>query len=117
MRILADESADFLFVRSLREAGYDVTAIAEASSGLEDRLVAQRAVALGCLLLTEDKDFGQLVHAEGLGAVGVILLRYPAAARRHMADALAELLERRGQSLVGCFVVLQPGRVRITQLP
>jgi hypothetical protein len=117
VRILADESTDFLYVRRLREVGHDVTAIAEVSSGLEDRAVAQQAATLGCLLLTEDKDFGQLVHAQGRGAVGVILLRYPAAARHHMAAALTELLERRGQNLVGCFVVLQPGRVRITHLP
>jgi len=61
VRILADESADFLFVRRLREGGNEVTAIAEVSSGLEDRSVARQAAQSGSILLTEDKDFGQLV--------------------------------------------------------
>ncbi|MGH9202788.1 MAG: DUF5615 family PIN-like protein, partial [Vicinamibacterales bacterium] len=39
MRFLADESCDFTVVRALREAGHDVTSIAEISPGVDDEVV------------------------------------------------------------------------------
>jgi len=61
---LADESCDFAVVRSLRSAGYDVVAIAEIAPRTQDPEVIDLAVQQRRVLLTEDKDFGQLVYAE-----------------------------------------------------
>jgi hypothetical protein len=63
MRFLADESCDFSVVRALRSAGHDVIAIAEISPREEDPSVMERAVGESRILITEDKDFGQLVYA------------------------------------------------------
>jgi hypothetical protein len=46
---------------------------------------------------------------------GVILLRYPPTARRAMPMAVVRLVERYGERLAGCFVVVQPARVRISR--
>lgn len=113
MRLLADESCDFAVVRALREAGFDVAAVGEASPGAEDNVVIDLAVREGRMLITEDKDFGQLMYAEGRAAGGVLLLRFPARARLVMAQSVVELMQQHGERLVGRFVVLQPGRVRI----
>ncbi len=61
MRFLADESCDFSIVRALRGAGHDVVAVAEQSGGIPDDVVIELARADSRVLLTEDKDFGQLV--------------------------------------------------------
>ena len=113
MRFLADENCDFAVVRALRAAGHDVLAVAEAAPGTEDVVVVDLAVREGRILLTEDKDFGQLVYAAKRGTGGVILLRYPATARTNLSEAVMELVGRLGESLLGRFVVMQPGRVRI----
>ena len=63
MRFLADESCDFAVVRALREAGHDVAAVRELSLGVADDVVINLAVRENRILLTEDKDFGQLVYA------------------------------------------------------
>jgi hypothetical protein len=63
MRFLADESRDFAVVRALRAAGHDVVAVAELSPQAEDDTVMEQALSQARLLLTEDKDFGQLVYA------------------------------------------------------
>lgn len=63
MRFLADESCDFAVVRALRAAGHDVRAVAEAMPGGDDEDVIALAARDHRLLLTEDKDFGQLVFA------------------------------------------------------
>ena len=78
MHFLADESCDFSVVRALRFAGHDVVAIAEVSPREEDDDVRERAVAANCILITEDKDFGQLVYANMRRTGGVIFIRFPA---------------------------------------
>lgn len=63
VRFLADESCDFRIVRALRAAGHDVHAIVEDSPGAPDGAVLESARKVNRILLTEDRDFGQLVFA------------------------------------------------------
>ena len=63
-----------------------------------------------------DKDFGQLVFAAAKENSGVILIRYPTSARATPSAAVIYLLADRGDTLYSRFVVLEPGRVRVTQL-
>ena len=63
MRLLADESCDFSVVRALRGAGHDVIAVAELFPSLDDSLILDLALREQRVLLTEDKDFGQLAYA------------------------------------------------------
>ena len=117
MRFLADESCDFAVVRALRSADHDVLAIAEVSPREEDQDVMERAVREGRLLITEDKDFGQLVYAKMEKTGGVIFIRFPARVRRSLPATVVEVVRRRGQRLIGTFTVLQPGRVRTGPSP
>ena len=66
-------------------------------------------------LLTEDKDFGRLVFAHGERAHGVMLLRYPSSTRNHIASVVVQLTEEQGDRLNECFVVIRPGRIRMTR--
>lgn len=84
--------------------------------GVDDERVIAVATADKRLLLTEDKDFGQLVFAAAKENSGVILIRYPASARSTLTEAVVKLLADRGDTLYSRFVVLEPGRVRVTQL-
>ena len=68
------------------------------------------------VLVTEDKDFGQLVHAASGMAVGVILLRFPRHARSRIGAAAVDAVNAIGDRLRTAFVVVEPGRFRITQL-
>lgn len=113
MRFLADESCDFAVVRALRAAGHDVLAVAELFPRLEDVAVLDLAIRQKRITLTEDKDFGQLVFADRRATGGVILVRFPLRARGDLAGTMVQLVRRRGERLTGCFVVVQPGRVRI----
>jgi predicted nuclease of predicted toxin-antitoxin system len=117
MRFLADESCDFSVVRALRSVGHDVAAIAEVSPREEDDDVRKRAVIANCILITEDKDFGQLVYANMRRTGGVIFNRFPSRARRNLADTVVEVVRQRGERLIGHFTVLQPGRVRTGRNP
>ena len=113
MRWLADECVAAPLVATLREAGHDVSYIADFASGLSDTEVLGLARDEHRLLLTEDKDFGELVYAARQKSCGVILLRFPAHARSSMSDALVEAVDRLGARLSSRFTVVQPGRIRI----
>lgn len=114
MKFLADESCDFIVVRVLRKAGYDVQAISEISPALDDDKVIEMAIREERVLLTEDKDFGQLAMAHSESHFGVILLRFPASARTSIPVIALEFISHQ-KDLRGSFVVVQPGRIRITK--
>lgn len=65
------------------------------------------------ILLTEDKDFGQLVYANAQPSGGVILIRYPGNARKTLPHAVVRSINEAKTQLPGSFVVLSPGRMRI----
>ena len=117
MRFLADESCDFAVVRALRQAGHDVEAIAETRPRVDDRTVMDSAVAAGRVLLTEDKDFGRLVYAEGRPSPGVVLIRFSAGLRGRLPEAVVDLVRERGEQLSECFAVIGPQRIRISRPP
>lgn len=112
MRLLADESCDFAVVRALREAGYDVMAITETAPGSADEEVADLAAREDRILITEDRDFGRLVHA-GSARIPVVYVRFPASARSGVGSAVVSAVTSLGNRFGRRFVVVQPGRVRI----
>ena len=116
MLLLADESCDFSVVRALRAAGHDVKAVVETHRGASDEDVIQLAISEQRILLTEDKDFGQLVYAAVGSTGGVVFIRFPATARTGLPATVVELFAKHAAELVGSFSVVQPGRVRISRV-
>ena len=115
MRFLADESCDFAVVTALRNAGHDITAIAESNPGIEDEVVLALARAEARVLLTEDKDFGLLAYAGGHETAGVVLIRFPAGVRSSLGQALVDLATELRDRIAGAFVVVEPGRARVSR--
>lgn len=114
MRFLADESCDRRIVRALLGNGHDILTIADLEPGTSDERVVEIAVSERRIVLTEDKDFGQLVFAAAKKNSGVILIRVPSRARSGVVAAIAGLIADRGDALYGCFAVIEPGRIRLT---
>ncbi|MFP4686908.1 MAG: DUF5615 family PIN-like protein [bacterium] len=117
LEFLIDESCDAIIVRQLRDAGYDVLYVAEDSAGLPDEKVAQKAFKTGRILLTEDRDFGHYVFASSGRQVGVIYLRYPFFLKKKIAARVSQLINSKKENLKSKFVVVQPGKIRIRNLP
>lgn len=91
MRWLTDENIPAAAVRFLREMAHDVLAVAEARPKLPDREVLALARREGRILLSFDRDHGDLIFREGVPAPpAVVYLRlYPAS-----PEALDALLRR-----------------------
>ncbi len=116
MNLLADECCDALVVDGLRGDGYDVLYVKELAPGSDDDTVLQLAANQQRVLLTEDKDFGELVVRLKLPAYGVVLLRMNPADSAAKLARLRHLVQHHAQRLPGSFVVLSAKRARFRSL-
>jgi predicted nuclease of predicted toxin-antitoxin system len=117
MNFLADESCAGPVIRALREAGHHVVAIAEVAKGTTDEQVVERALKERRVLITEDRDFGELLYARGRSAAGVIFVKFHSRARRAKPAAVVEAVAKLAAGLESGFAVVEPGRVRIARRP
>lgn len=118
MRLLADECIPAPIVRRLRADGFDVESVAEDGSGMGDPDVLARAGRGGQLLLTEDRDFGQLVYLQRAPASpGVIYLRLGDAPLLESVEMVSAVL-RSDLAFAECFTTITgTGAVRQRRLP
>jgi predicted nuclease of predicted toxin-antitoxin system len=116
MRFLADENFPRPALLVLRQAGYDIRSVAEESPGLSDEAVAALCDRDERVLLTFDKDFGDLVFRQGLPAgSAIVLFRLIPESPAEVHAILSSLLET-GTLVPGLFCVVTRERVRTRQL-
>ena len=116
MKWLADENVEKAIIDLLRKRGFDVKVISEVSPRLEDEAVLAIANREDRLLLTNDKDFGELVFLRREISQGILLLRFRTEDSTWKAQQLGKFLESYSEPLTGKFVVLREGGVRIRKL-
>src|SRR5262245_61167953 len=113
MILLADESVDRPIVERLRQDGHDTLYVAELAPSISDDDVLREANSRKALLLTEDKDFGELVYRLGRVHAGIVLIRLAGLPAAWKADTVAKVLQDHAGELQGSFTVISPGAVRI----
>lgn len=113
MRLLADEGVEARIVERLRLEGHDVDYVAELASGITDDEVLERANSGRRLLLTVDKDFGELVFRLQRVASGVLLVRLSGLTPDDKAELVAGAVRDHGSQMLGAFTVVSPGVIRI----
>jgi predicted nuclease of predicted toxin-antitoxin system len=113
VKLLADEGVDALTVTRLRNDGHDVTYVTELAPGITDDAVLDLANSEARVLLTTDKDFGELVFRLRRLAPGVLLLRLAGLASEARAEIVAQAVAAHAEQMSGAFTVVSPGAVRI----
>ena len=113
MNILVDESVDQQIVARLRDDGYDVLYVAEMDPGIDDDEVLDAANRHNALLLTADKDFGELVFRLGRLSKGVVLLRLSGMTPEGKVATVSAAVAEHEAELANAFSVVSPGMVRI----
>lgn len=116
MKFFADECCDASIVASLRADGHDVAYVLERQAGISDDEVLQMAFFEGRILLTEDKDFGELVYRLKKPACGIILIRIDVQERHKKWLRLEALIAKHGDRLAGHFVVVDLNKYRFRPL-
>ena len=72
--IIADENLHKQFVNDLLADGFTVQSVREIQVGMDDRDIAKWVLTQNALLITEDKDFGELAIFRGVPHFGIIRL-------------------------------------------
>lgn len=112
MRWLVDECVDAALVAQLRDAGHDVVYTADVEPSASDVEVITHARAEGRLLLTEDKDFGELVFRQAMEVPGVVLLRIDPQRRGIKWNRLHAAIAKFGENFFGRYTVVDAMRFR-----
>jgi len=116
MRFLADENFPQSAVAALRLHGHDVAWVRLDAPGMADREILRWAIREERILLTFDKDFGELARASALPRpCGIVLFRIPTPPGAETGRQLAALLDSRSD-WEGHFSIIEPGRVRMRSL-
>jgi predicted nuclease of predicted toxin-antitoxin system len=113
MNFFADESVDHPIVERLRADGHDVLAVAEMTPSIPDDTVLAHANQREDLLLTGDKDFGELVFRQHQVTAGVVLIRLAGLSAGAKAGIVSAAIREHGEELLHAFTVISPGMVRI----
>jgi predicted nuclease of predicted toxin-antitoxin system len=104
-------------VERLRANGHDVALVAGTFSGISDPEVLKLAETDARILITEDRDFGDLVVRQRLNVGGVILLELDRLSNDAEADRVAEVVAVHVDRLANNLIVIEPARVRVRPLP
>ena len=116
MNWVADEHVSREIISRLRSIGHHVVAIAESASSATDPVVLSLANVNEAILLTEDKDFGELVFRLGKASHGVVLLRLGVLSEQSKAELLTEAVEMHGSEMSCEFTVIEPYQCRIRSI-
>jgi predicted nuclease of predicted toxin-antitoxin system len=116
LKFLADESFSFGIISVLRKKGYDIKWIGEVAAGVSDRIVYKIAQEEDRVILTEDKDFGELAVRYRLKTSGVVLLRINSKEKELRQRRVFELFERFPGKLEGHLIVVDSEKFRFREL-
>ena len=113
MNFLADENIDRQIVERLRQEGHNVEYVGEIDPGITDDEVLEMAKSKSFLLLTADKDFGELVFRQQRITHGVILIRLAGFSSEKKAEIVASSIQKHIKELLHASTVISKGAIRI----
>ena|SRR2546425_11021223 len=116
MQLFADENIAAQIVSQLRGLGHDVLYPPETEGRADDEIWLEKARSAERILITDDKDFGELVFRKKMASAGVVLLRLH---RLPLPDRVQWLQSRWEQILSRSpanFVVVTERKIRIRQV-
>lgn len=115
-RLLANENIPFDAVKALRESGYDVLWVRQDAPGSTDAEVLETAQEQDRILITFDKDFGELAfRSKRPAASGIILFRTPMNSPAEVARLISDVIRSR-EDWKGHLSVVETNKVRMRRL-
>ena len=114
--IILDENIDAQLIDTLRNLNYHVYSIREESPGISDREIVQLVKSSKGLLITEDKDFGELVFAHQMHQMSVVYLKFDRADYRQIEEALLKVINDYYDTSRNFFITIDKKKIRVVDL-
>lgn len=116
MKIIVDECCPSYITQALRSDGHDVIYIAEESPSLTDNDILSRALKESRIIVTEDRDFCELVFLNKRSTYGIVLVRINAQKRTEKTQRVRETFANQEAELVNAMVTITLTNTRIRPL-
>ncbi|MEP6513829.1 MAG: DUF5615 family PIN-like protein [Parafilimonas sp.] len=114
---LADESLNKNLITAIRKSGYEVFSVRERMPSEKDLQITAFSLNPPRIIITEDKNFGELVYHKNIRVIGVILLRYLPHHYYVIENKLLHYLAAHLHESIGKFIVITARLTRIRFLP
>lgn len=114
--IIVDENVDFYWIKLLRKLSYELYVISEQCPGIPDKDIIKLVNKFGGILVTEDKDFGELIFANNLEKIAVIFMRYDQPNYEQVEKSLIYCLKRHYTNPSKLYFTITKNKVRIRKL-
>lgn len=112
MKFLVDESVGNKFANLLKNAGYDILFVGDIMPEVEDEKVMAFAESENRILITADKDFGELTFKLKFRINGVIFFRTLTRNPEKQFDMVRGILDK----AEGKFIIVKEGQIRVRDL-
>ncbi|WP_375499597.1 DUF5615 family PIN-like protein [uncultured Nostoc sp.] len=116
MKFLGDENLDWQIVERLRLDGHETLYVVEMEPAIPNDKVLNLANNEGAILLTSEKDFGELVFRLRRIAAGVVLIRLFGLSPNDRAEIVANAINQHADELLGAFAVISSKTIRICKI-
>ncbi len=116
MNLVLDENVDRPIVDQLKLDGHSIWYIYDKFRGLSDEKVLELASKNKALLVTLDKDFGELVFQKKLINSGILLLRLSGLPNHEKVIIVSSTIKKYSEKLLNSFSVLTPKSIRIRNI-
>lgn len=113
MKFLVDVGVSKKVERWLAENGYDVKNVRDIDPKAKDSEILSLTVKDGRMVITMDKDFGELIYNSGKKHAGVLILRLEDANGEQKVEVVKKILHEYADKIENRFCVFQDGRLRI----
>jgi len=115
MRFLVDECTGPHVARWLNGEGYETFSVFDEARGMADPDVLEKALSENWILITNDKDFGEMVFRERRPHHGVIFLRLNDERSTNKIDVIRRLLAKHSDKIADRFVIVTETKVRFAR--
>jgi predicted nuclease of predicted toxin-antitoxin system len=116
MNLVLDENIDRPIYDQLSRDGHIIWYIFDVFKGLSDDKVLELANSNKALLITLDKDFGDLIFQRKLISSGILLLRIAGLPNSEKAFIVSSAIKKYSEKLFHSFSVLTPKSIRIRNI-
>jgi predicted nuclease of predicted toxin-antitoxin system len=115
MRFLVDECSGPGLAEWLRSEGHDVASVFEIARGAPDEEVVRMASEEKRTIVTNDKDFGEMVFRKGHSHYGIVLLRLDDERTQIKIEVMRQLLSSYADRIGNNFIVVTEDQVRFAR--
>lgn len=116
IRLMIDVNLGIGIEDYLKSQGYDVVTVRSINPSMDDEEICRLAKNESRIILTLDKDFGDLVYKNRLKHSGILILRLDDWSLKNKIDILQWILHQHGENLQDSFSIYQKGNLRIRKI-